>query len=286
MSNEATSLVSREHSTYPYSYETTSTLQTVVSAIQSITTTHVEQYALVTIVLQFALEDEKVHRHYLEAYSAKYYLNELRSLVRKTDRVYLLDSTFYFILPGANAEGGRIVESRLWDALLWCVHNVHEDNVLQPRIMTIGHAASSPTDENAHACITAASEPCYSFDTQPEIDTEVVNDSLQDNDMVMLDMEVISHEDELTALARKLGMPYLSLLPRKRPEQVQRLVTLKLAHELQCYPLGRERGTLTVALSNPQDSTVLARLHRETGLRIFPVLAHPQELQTALSLLV
>ncbi len=287
MSNEATSLVSREHSTYPYSYETTSTLQTVVSAIQSITTTHVEQCALVTIVLQFKLEDEKVlPRHYLEAYSAQYYLNELRSLVRKTDRVYLLNSTFYFVLPGANAEGGRIVESRLWDALLWSVHNVHENNVLRPRIMTIGHAASSPADENAHACIAAASEPCYSFDTQPEIDTDSIDDSLQDNDMVMLDTEVISREDELTALARKLGMPYLSLLPRKKPEQIQRLVTLKLAHELQCYPLGRERGTLTVALSNPQDSTILARLHRETGLRIFPVLAHPQELQTALSLLV
>ena len=282
MSNEAASLVSYEHSSHEYSYETTHTLQTIVSAIQDATRVREQQCALVTITLQFALENEKRRLH-LTAPSSHYYLNELRHLVRKTDKVYLLDSTFYFVLLGANREGGRIVESRLWDALLWCVHNVNEGK--RPRMMTIGHATSSASGEDAHACITAASEPCYSFDIQPEVDRYLV-ESLQDNDVVMVDTEVIAREDELTSLARKLGMPYLSLLPRKRPEQVQRLVTLKLAHELQCYPLGRERGTLTVALSNPQDHTILARLHKETGLRIFPVLTHPQELQTALSLLV
>ena len=286
MSNEATSLVSYEHSNHEYSYETTGTIQTIVSAIQDTATTRVQQCALVTITLQFALKHEKTARClYLTTQSTQYYLNELRHLVRKTDKVYLLDSTFYFVLLGANGEGGRIVESRLWDALLWCVHNVSEGNVLRPHMMTIGHSSYSVSDDDALACITAAGEPCYSFDTQPETDIYSV-DSLQDNDVVMVDTEVIAREDELTMLARKLGVPYLSLLPRKKPEQVQQFVSLKLAQELQCYPLGRERGMLTVALSNPQDSTILARLHKETGLRIFPVLTHPQELQTALSLLV
>lgn len=283
MSDDAISLVSSEHSRYLYSYEKVNTLQPIVSALEAISRMHGQQCAFVTITLQFALEHEKSRP--LAAQSTQYYLNELRNLVRKTDKVYLLDSSFYFVLLGANREGGRIVESRLWDALLWCVHNVNEDDVLRPRMMTIGHAAYSASDDDAHACIATASEPCYSFDTQPEIDIYAV-DSLQDHDMVPVVTEVIARDGELTALARKLGMPYLSLLPRKKPEQVQRLVTLKLAHELQCYPLGRERGTLTVALSNPQDSTILARLHKETGLRIFPVLTHPQELQTALSLLV
>ncbi len=284
MSNEATSLVSRDYSTRRYSYETTNTLQAVASAIHDVTTTHIQHCALVTITLQFALEQEKASRHLQFAtQSIQYYLHELRHLVRKTDKVYLLDATFYFVLPGANADGGRIVESRLWEALLWCVHNAQEDNVLRPRVMTIGHAAYNVADEDVYGCIAAASEPCYNFDTEPETDTV---DTIEDNDGVTINTEVVARDDELTALARKLGMPYLSLLPRKKPEQVQRLVTLKLAHELQCYPLGRERGTLTVALSNPQDSGVLARLHKETGLRIFPVLTHPQELQTALSLLV
>jgi hypothetical protein len=93
-------------------------------------------------------------------------------------------------------------------------------------------------------------------------------------------------EDELPSLARKLGIPYLSLLPRKPPQGVQQLVNPKLAQELRCYPLGRERNMLTVAMSNPQDESVLARLQHETGLHIFPVLTHPQELQTALEQLL
>ncbi len=285
MSNEATALVAYEHSNDEYCYETTSDIQTIVSALQTTVAAPVQQCALVTITFQFALDDQKtLSRRHLVAHSTQYYLNTLRRLVRKIDKVYLLDSTFYFVLFGATTEGGRIVESRLWDALLWCVHNVNEDGLLRPCAMTIGHAAYSAQDHDAHQCIAAASEPRSSFDVQPEADSSVV-DTLQD-DIEPLDTEVVSLEGELTALARKLNMPYLSSLPRKRPEQVQRLVTLKLAHELQCYPLGRERGTLTVAFSNPQDSTIVARLHEETGLRIFPVLTHPQELQTALRLLV
>jgi len=87
-------------------------------------------------------------------------------------------------------------------------------------------------------------------------------------------------------LARKLGIPYLTLLPRKLPQSLQRLVNPKLAQELRCYPLGRERNMLTVAMLNPEDNSALDRLKQETGLRIFPVLAHPQALQIALEQLV
>ena len=55
-----------------------------------------------------------------------------------------------------------------------------------------------------------------------------------------------------------------------------------LARELHCYPLGRERNTLTVAMLNPQDHQAIERLRQETGLRIFPVLTHPEALETAL----
>ncbi|GAC1391527.1 MAG: hypothetical protein NVS4B11_27320 [Ktedonobacteraceae bacterium] len=293
MSNEATSLLAYERCEYERTYETASTIQTIVSAMQHVAMTHVQQIALVTVTLQFESEgrDDKVPlSHHLLVQSTQYYLDVLRRLVRKTDVVYMLDSTFYFLLLGANIEGGSIVQSRLWDALLWRVHNVNERDILRPRAIAIGHAAyAAPHADDAHGCVVAASKPCYSFDVQPE--RGVRKASLRhgkelEQEVSVSDTKTVSLEQELTALARKLGVPYLSLLPRKKPEQVQRLITLKLVHELQCYPLGRERGTLTVALSNPQDSSILARLHKETGLRIFPVLAHPQELQTALSQLV
>ena len=83
-----------------------------------------------------------------------------------------------------------------------------------------------------------------------------------------------------------MGIPYLTLLPHKLPADVQRLVNRGLAQELCCFPIGRERNMLTVAMLNPQDNAALDRLHQETGLHIFPVLAHPQALQHALEQLV
>jgi len=88
--------------------------------------------------------------------------------------------------------------------------------------------------------------------------------------------------DELPLLARKLGIPYLSLLPGKLPQRVLHTLSARLARELRCYPIGRERNMLTVAMLNPQDHTILERLHQETGLHIFPVLTHPEALERAL----
>ncbi|GAC1398054.1 MAG: hypothetical protein NVSMB49_05080 [Ktedonobacteraceae bacterium] len=291
MSNEAISLVSYEYAECAYTYKMASTVQTIVSAMQDSISTHVQQTALVTVTLQFVSEGndgKTLLSHHVIAQSTHYYLNALRRLVRKTDEVYLLNSTFYFLLLGANREGGSIVQDRLWDALLWRVHNTHEYDILRPRIMEIGHAAFPIPQDDAYACVVAADRPCYSFDMQPERVTYSMGHQhdKKEEEIVTPDAETAFREGELMTLARKLGVPYLSLLPRKKPEQVQRLVTLELVHELQCYPLGREHGTLTVALSNPHDSSILSRLQQETGLRIFPVLTHPQELQTALSQLI
>ncbi len=279
MSSEATSLSRNAHTVCERMYNTVDTLQDIETAVTACTTTGVAQLALVTIALRFPQEARKTFP-LLQATSAQsrdYYYEVLRRLVRKTDKVYLLADTFYFLLLGANEVGGRIVQTRLWDALLWGVHNTSECDIVRPRAMTVGHAAYPAPYASLQEFLIAAETPWNSFDQHPEKALHKTS---------VAPCRVTEPEEELTVLARRLGLPYLSLLPRKKAEQVQRLVTLKLAHELQCYPLGRERGMLTVAFSNPQDSSTLDRLHEATGLRIFPVLTHPLELQTALSQLV
>jgi len=174
-----------------------------------------------------------------------------------------------FLLLGANLEGGRIVQERLWDALLWRVHSIPEDEAWYPQNMAIGHSAFPEPCQSIKECITEASKARISFET-PSTKATCKQATQQTKD------------GELSALARKFGVPYLSLLPRKLPAKLQQLVSPQLAQELHCYPLGRERDILTVAMSNPQDHTVLDRLRQETGLHIFPVLANPRELQTVL----
>src|SRR4030081_768251 len=81
--------------------ESTDTLETIVSRMHTIIKTRGTQVALVTIALRFE-QDGKIYgsRQALANQSACYYLENLRALVRKTDSVFLLGHTFYFILPG------------------------------------------------------------------------------------------------------------------------------------------------------------------------------------------
>jgi hypothetical protein len=289
MGNEAISLIAGEHTTNRYTYEKIETTHDLAAMVQHITTTCVEQVALVAITLYFDVEDQTTANclPYTDAYASMdamngvhTLLNSLRTLVRKTDIVFLHHNRLYFLLLGANVQGGQIVQSRLWDALLWRIHNTSEGEVMRPQYVTIGHSAYPSPSTSISTFITDAHEV--------KQDTTILSERTPRKSGTRLTRNALPNEteEEFPALARKLGVPYLSLLPRKPLQRVQQLVNPKLAQELHCYPVGRERNILTVAMLNPQDTTALERLQQETGLLIFPVLTHPQELQTALEQLV
>ncbi len=258
----------------PYVYTLAESIQDIAQEFLVASKNQTAQVALVTIALHFDSEG-RTGLKWAECVdqSIKYYLDNLRRLVRKTDSVFLHGFTFYFLLAGANLKGANIVQERLWEALLWRVHSAHDGDTRRPCSMTIGYSAYPEHSKEINLCIAAARLPRQSFDVQPEkAGRQLAAQPAKDTD--------------LPILARRMGIPYLSLLPRQLSSSVTHLVSLQLAQELNCYPVGRERNMLTVAMSNPQDNQALKRLQKETGLHIFPVLAHPQELQTALKQLV
>ena len=270
MRKEAQSLAMLEPTSSEYRksvamLEVTETLDAIAAKMSTLNSS---QVALVVIGLDFE-RDGKIGEAYsnLASRSAGYYLEHLRSQVRRTDNVFLRKHTFYFILSGATLQGGEVVQERLWDALLWHINSTPEGNILRPHKITIGHSACTAPFLDVYQCIQRASEPARSFDLQPVEPTSTID---------------VAKDEQLPALARKLGVPYVASLPRKLPARLQRVVAPMLARELCCFPIGRDRDILTVAMSNPQDHCVLDRLRKETGLNIFPVLAHPLELQTAL----
>jgi hypothetical protein len=273
MCREVVSYPPYEQATTIYTYQTIDTVDAIVAAMRRITEAHTQQIALVTITLRFDHEGRVYAARRTQArHCTHYLLDNLRPLVRKTDKVFLLDHSFYFGLLGANLQGGHIVQGRLWDALLWRVHNMSAEQIVRPSSMMIGYSAYPQPEEEISGCISAARKVQVRFDAHGERTTRkaATHESQQG-------------DEELPSVARKLGIPYLSLLPRKLPEKVQQLVSPQLAQELHCYPLGRERDMLTVAMENPQDSQALDRLREATGLHIFPVLTRPEELQTALA---
>jgi len=275
MGYEAMVLPTQEATSIRYTYEIIDTLQPVQAAFEEILASGVDQVALVIIKLYYEQEARLAHT----TQSSAYLLSILRSMVRKTDCVFLQGNALYFVLRGSNQQGGSIVETRLWEALLWRVHNMTEREFLRPVSMTVGHSGYQESNASIGESIEAANFISLRYNWQAEKSTHKPLRHLQ----VLHQAE---DDTELPALARKLGIPYLSLLPHKLPAGVQRLVNPSLAQELRCFPIGRERNTLTVAMQNPQDNAALDRLHEETGLLIFPVLAHPWALQLALEQLV
>ena len=276
MGYEAIALPAQEATSTRYTYEIIDTVQPVRAAFAEILATGIEQIALVIIKLFYAQEAHREHT----IQSSAYLLSILRPMVRHADCVFLQENTLYFVLRSSNQQGGSIVETRLWEALLWRVHNMTEKEFLRPLSMTIGHSGYQESNASIEECIEAANVTSLHYNWQGEKPSRKTPRHLSALPQPAED------GSELSELARKLGIPYLSLLPQKLPAGVQRLVNPSLAQELRCFPIGRERNTLTVAMQNPQDNEALNRLHEETGLLIFPVLAHPETLQHALEQLV
>ena len=253
-------------------YQRMASTRAIVNLLQQ--AAQIERVGLVAITLQFGIEENasKV------AESIHHFLESLRPRIRKTDMVLLLDQTCYFVLRGANQQGTSIVQERLWEALLWAVLNINETELLRPGMLTAGQGVYPEPQTTIEHCLHSALEPTQRFTLHREHSRPKGSSS-----SVNLNRPIQEHE--LPILARQLGIPYLSLLPRNLPKRVLRLIKRQVAQELSCFPLGRERDTLTVAMIDPQNQQIIERLQSETGLRIFPVLTHPQELQNALELL-
>ena len=130
MGNEAATRISIEETAPASVNETFETEDTIAARIEHVTAAGINQFALVTIALFFRIVSKTSSSH--TRTSMTYFLDSLRPLVRKTDVVFLLDTSLHFLLPGANLQGGGIVQSRLWDALLWRIHNTI-DRLLCPR---------------------------------------------------------------------------------------------------------------------------------------------------------
>ncbi|HEX8034296.1 MAG TPA: hypothetical protein VF510_10635 [Ktedonobacterales bacterium] len=87
--------------------------------------------------------------------------------------------------------------------------------------------------------------------------------------------------EAMRSLARAMRVPFVRM-PAYLPRSCRSVVHSTVACELRAVPIGRTRGTLTIAMHDPTDRGAIQRLHALTGLSIFPVLAAPDEIDRAL----
>ncbi len=265
MHEAATQTIGRQqemesYQTVKYSQDMATVIRQAVAMYPSC----LSQFVLVTIEFHFDTDNYSRVCSVARERSTSYLLNAMRAHTRQSDLVWLKETTCYFLLPDARPQGGDIVQHRLWKALEKSTLIMQENAIVLPCAMTIGHSAYPEPSPTIERCLSDALTQC----------------AMQRNNRAT---QVPSlPEEDLSIMARQFGVPYLPFLPRTFSNKIKRLIRPELAQELHCFPLGCARNTLTVAMSNPQDNYILDRLRQETGMHIFPVLIHPDELQNAL----
>jgi Type II secretion system (T2SS), protein E, N-terminal domain len=265
MREAATQTIGRQQETD--SYQTVKYSQDMATVIRQAVAMHPSrflQFALVTIEFHFDMDSHSRMCSATREQSTLYLLNAMRAHTGQSHLVWLKETTCYFLFPEASPQGGDIVQHRLWKALAKSILIMSENTIALPCAMTIGHSTYPEPSPTIEQCLNDALTQCamqqHNHATQaPSLPAE-----------------------DLSIMARQFGVPYLSFLPRTFSNKIKRLIRPELAQELRCFPLGCARNTLTVAMSNPQDNYILDRLKQETGMHIFPVLIHPDELQNAL----
>src|ERR1700674_4010964 len=102
MGNEAIALGAKETSSTLYTYDTIETLAPVRAAFEEILACETDQVALVIIKLYYEQETRLLQT----IQSSAFLMSNLRLMVRKTDRVFLLGNSLYFVLRACNQQGG------------------------------------------------------------------------------------------------------------------------------------------------------------------------------------
>ena len=96
-------------------------------------------------------------------------------------------------------------------------------------------------------------------------------------DMGVLDVEVVNG-----VIARKLGIPFVSLKSFRIAPQVLKRLPAAVAHRYQVLPLAEADNALVVALENPMNMEKMDELRFVAGTKLVPVMASRRDLLDAL----
>ncbi len=90
---------------------------------------------------------------------------------------------------------------------------------------------------------------------------------------LLVEQELVPPATMLEAIATCLGVPHVTLRHGLIDPPLLKLIGAEEAERLHALPLFRVRGTLTVAMAEPQSLATVDRIAQLTGCRIRPVLA-------------
>jgi type II secretory ATPase GspE/PulE/Tfp pilus assembly ATPase PilB-like protein len=99
---------------------------------------------------------------------------------------------------------------------------------------------------------------------------------------ILADMGVLEPEVVNAVMARKLGIPFLSLKDFRISPEVLKRVPAAVAHRFQTLPVAEAENALVVAIENPIDMAKLEGLRFVAGTKLLPVMANADDIRAAL----
>jgi type II secretory ATPase GspE/PulE/Tfp pilus assembly ATPase PilB-like protein len=99
---------------------------------------------------------------------------------------------------------------------------------------------------------------------------------------ILADMGVVDAEVVNAVIARKLGIPFVSLKSFPIPPEVLKRIPAAVAQRFQTLPVAEADNALVIAVENPIDMAKLEELRFIAGSKLLPVMAAGDEIRAAL----
>ena len=99
---------------------------------------------------------------------------------------------------------------------------------------------------------------------------------------ILADMGVVEIEVVNAVIARKLGIPYVSLKTFRIPPEILKRIPAAVAQRFQTLPVAESDNALVVAIENPMDMAKLEELRFIAGTKLLPVMASGDDIRAAL----
>jgi type II secretory ATPase GspE/PulE/Tfp pilus assembly ATPase PilB-like protein len=99
---------------------------------------------------------------------------------------------------------------------------------------------------------------------------------------ILADMGVVDAEVLNAVMAKKLGIPSVSLKNFRIPPEVLRRIPATMAERFQTLPVAEAEGSLVVAVENPMDMAKLEGLRFAAGTKLVPVMASGDDIRAAI----
>jgi type II secretory ATPase GspE/PulE/Tfp pilus assembly ATPase PilB-like protein len=98
------------------------------------------------------------------------------------------------------------------------------------------------------------------------------------SDMGVVDIEVVN-----AVMAKKLGIPFVSLKDFRIPPQVLKRIPAAAAERFQTLPVAEAENSLVVAVANPMDMAKLEGLRFVVGMKLLPVMATGEDIRAGIA---